>query len=127
MLEKLITELGEEMSLEKPFVCTEDRHYSLNFDPDIEVTLSEVDKNILCKGIIGTIPQQNTEPFLLSIMEANLFGLGTRGAVIGLDSEGKLLTLSLSFDRDSPFAYFKEKLEDFVSVLDHWRQVSLKT
>ena len=127
MLEKLITELAEEMSLEKPFICTEDRCYSLNFDPDIEVTLSEVDKSILCKGTIGTIPQQNTEPFLLSIMEANLFGLGTRGAVIGLDSEAKFLMLSLFFDRNSTYAHFKEKLEDFVSVVDHWRQAALKT
>jgi hypothetical protein len=59
-------------------------------------------------------------------MEANLFGMGTRGAAIGLNKEENLLTLSLELDYNSSYKDFKEKLEDFVSILDYWRKEALK-
>jgi hypothetical protein len=59
-------------------------------------------------------------------MEANLFGRGTRGAAIGLNEEGKLLTLSLELDYNNSFKEFKENLEDFISVIDFWRTEASK-
>lgn len=121
MLEKLIHQLGNELAMENAIISTEDRHYRLPFDNGIEVDAIEIDKSILLKGLIGECPQQNAEAFLLKTMEANLFGMGTRGAVIGLNENGKLLTLSLELDYNQSYKDFKEKLEDFISVIDFWR------
>lgn len=126
MLDKLIAQLGQEFSMEDQITTTEERHYLLPFDNNIEVEAIEFEKGYLLKSNIGSCPQQNLEAFLMKTMEANLFGMGTRGAVIGLNEEGKVLTLSMELDYNSPFKEFKEKLEDFTSVLDFWRNQTLK-
>lgn len=126
MLEKLITQLGRDLDMTDSITTTEDHHYILPFDNEIEVEAIELNGSHLLKGMIGACPQQNVEAFLLKTMEANLFGMGTRGAVIGLNEEGKVLTLSMELDYNSSFKDFKEKLEDFVSVLDYWRKEALK-
>jgi len=126
MLKTLIDQLGSELSMEDLITSTEDHHYHLPFDSDIEVEAIELEKGYLFKGIIGECPQKNAEAFLLKTMEANLFGLGTRGAAIGLDETGKILTLSLELDYNSSFKDFKEKLEDFISVIEFWRTEALK-
>lgn len=126
MLEQFMTQLSQELSMEDLITTTEDHHFILPFDHDIEVDASEVEKGILLKSIIGSCPQKNAEAFLLKTMEANLFGMGTRGAVIGLNEEEKLLTLSMEVDYNSSFKDFKEKLEDFTSVLDFWRTQAMK-
>jgi len=126
MLEKLMTQVGQELAMENQITTTEEDHYILTFDNDIEIQAVELDKTHLLKAVIGPCPQQNIEAFLLKVMEANLFGMGTRGAVIGLDEEGKLLTLSMEVDYNSVFKDFQEKLEDFISVLEFWRGEALK-
>ena len=126
MLEKLIDQLGRELSMEDIITLTEEHQYILPFDNDIEVRIVEFEKNLLLKGVIGACPQQNTEAFLLKTMEANLFGIGTRGASIGLNQDGKVLTLSRELDYNSHFKDFKENLEDFISVIDFWRKEALK-
>jgi Tir chaperone protein (CesT) family len=126
MLEKLIHQLGRELFMEDLITATEDHHYLIPFDNDIEVEAIDLGKTYLLKGVIGAYPQQNTESFLLKTMEANLFGMGTRGAAIGLHEEGNLLTLSLEVDYNRSFKEFKEKLEDFISVIDFWRKEALK-
>ena len=126
MLEKLVSQLGQELEMEDLITSSEDRHYLLPFDNNIEVEAIELERSHLLKGIIGECPRQNEEAFLLKTLEANLFGMGTRGAVIELNEEGKVLTLSLELDYNSSFKEFKEKLEDFVSVLDFWRTEALK-
>lgn len=126
MLEKLISQLGQDLEMEDLITSTQERHYLLPFEPDIEIQAIELEKKHLLKGVIGPCPKQNVEAFFLKTMEANLFGMGTRGSAIGLNEEGKLLTLSLELDYNSSYKDFKEKLEDFVSVLDFWRQEALK-
>lgn len=126
MLEKLITQLGTELSMEEAISSTEDHHYTLSFEPDIVVEAMELEKSHLLKGVIGASPQKNVDAFFLKTMEANLFGMGTRGAVIGLDDEGKMLTLTMELDYNSSFKDFHESLEDFVSVLDFWRNEASK-
>lgn len=126
MLEKLIGQLSQELAMEDLISLTEDHHYHLPFENDIEIEAVELEKGVLLKGVIGERPEQNADAFLLRTMEANLFGIGTRGAAIGLKEEGKVLTLSLELDYNSSYKDFKEKLEDFISVLDFWRKEALK-
>lgn len=125
MLEKLIDQLSQELAMEA-IIPSEDHHYRLPFDNNLEVEAIELEKGFLLKGVIGNRPQQNAESFLLKAMEANLFGIGTRGASIGLNEDGKILTLSLEVDYNSSYKEFKEKLEDFISVMDFWREEASK-
>lgn len=126
MLEKLIRELGKDLAMEDLISSTEDRHYFISFDAETEIEAVELGNSYLLKSMIGNCPQKNADAFLMRTMEANLFGIGTRGAVIGLHTEGKMLTLSLELDYNCSFKDFKEKLEDFISVMEFWRNAALK-
>ena len=54
-------------------------------------------------------------------MKANFLGQGTGGAVIGMDPEENLLTLSLLLPYDMNYKMFREALEDFANFLDYWK------
>ncbi|WP_068467252.1 type III secretion system chaperone [Candidatus Protochlamydia phocaeensis] len=126
MLDALVRQLGQELEMEDLIVSPEPGHYTVPFDENIEVDLIQSPQSYLFKGVIGACPKNNLEAFLLKAMEANLFGRGTRGAAIGLNGEGNLLTLSLELDYNSSYKDFREKMEDFISVLDFWRKEALK-
>ena len=126
MLDKLIAQLGKELNITNQITSTEDKTFLIPLEGDIEVQAFQQQHRNILKAIIGQCPQANTEAFLMRTMEANLFGMGTRGGVIGLNDEGKLLTLSMELEYNSNFKDFKEKLEDFISVLDYWRNEALK-
>lgn len=125
MLEKLLNELGDDLDMKDLIIPSEDKHFHLPFANNITVEVIELQKNYLLKGLIGSCPEHNKEAFLLKAMEANLFGIGTRGAVIGLSDDEKLLTLSRELEYNNSYKNFKEKLEDFVSVIDVWREEAL--
>ena len=126
MLEKLIAQFTEEFSLEDPLLPGEDKRYHLSFEDDVEIDLWAKDDRIRLKSEIGEIPSKQTDTFILKVLEANLFGMGTRDGVIGLAEDGKLLTLSLELEYTIGYKEFKEKLEDFISVIDFWRKEALK-
>lgn len=126
MLDTLVQQLGQELQMEEFIVSTAPGAYNLTFDGNIKVDISQTDQSYLFKSPIGPCPKQNLEAFFVKTLEANLFGRGTRGTVIGLNPEGNVLTLSLELDYNSGYRDFREKLEDFVNVLDFWREEALK-
>lgn len=121
MLKALIEQLGEELNMKESIVLNGSL-YSLAFDPDISVEAIPLENGYLLKGKIGPCPQNQPDTLLLKAMEANLFGQGTRQMVIGLKEDENVLTLSLEVDYNSSYKDFKEKLEDFISVIEFWRQ-----
>lgn len=125
MLENLVEQLGSDLNMEKDISLLGPQQYSLFFD-DHTVEINQLEHAVLLKGNIGACPTNSREQFLMLVMEANLFGKGTRGAVIGLNEEGKGLTLSLEFSPHISYKNFKEKLEDFISVMDFWQKEALK-
>jgi hypothetical protein len=125
MLEKFLKPLSQELGI-KDYAPTDQNQYELAFIQG-NVTISQLEQKILLKGIIGECPKVDSESFILKIMEANLFGIGTRGAAIGLKENENLLTLSLALDYNSSYKEFKEKLEDFISVMTYWQTVASNT
>ena len=126
MLEKLIEQFKKDYATEGEITHSEAGVYKLPFEGGIVMQAIELEKGALLKGDIGPKPEQNTESFLLKVMESNLFGTGTRGGVIGLQEDGKHLTLALELEDRCPYKTFKEKVEDFISVLDFWRNEALR-
>lgn len=127
MLEKLMEQMGSDYAMEEKIHRTEDTHYHLTFENDIRMEVeAEGKQSILLKGHIGQRPVPNGEAFLLKVMEANLFGMGTRGGVIGLKEDGKQLTLTIEVDYTISYKDFVEKVEDFINVVSFWRNEALK-
>ena len=124
MLAKLISQISNELSMEGSISFPAEKQFLLSFDDDMNIEALELEKSLLLKGKIGPCPEVNKEAFLLKALEANLFGLGTRGASIGLTPDGNLLTLCMELEYNTPYKEFKEKLEDVISVIDFWRSLA---
>lgn len=123
MLKGLVNELAKELEMKEEIVSEDDQHFRLSFDHGT-VDATEMKECILLKGAIGEKPKKNSDAFLMRVMEANLFGIGTRGGMIGLKE--KQLTLIFELDPSISYKDFKEKLEDFISVKTFWQNESLK-
>ena len=125
-LESLVSQLGEDLKAEEVFTPLPTGAYSLPFEEDIDIQISQDAQFFLLKGIIGPVPKEDKDNFLLSVMESNLFGIGTRNTIIGLSDDENLLTLSAELDYNSTYRDFKEKIEDFISVVNFWRNKAVK-
>ena len=127
MLDVFLKKLGQELQLTAPFSPVKKDRYELSFDPAIDVAMTESEEGVLLEGTLAPLPSSGAESFLLQAMEANLFGRGTRGGALGLTEEGKALTLSLAIPKGASYEHFKGRLQDFISVFDHWRDASSKS
>ena len=126
MLSEYISKLGKELDIEDLVLRREEGIFSIPFQGEIEVIFSEVVGGILMQSPICPVPVVKSNLFFQRAMEANLFGRGTRGASIGLDTSGENLVLTLQLFSNMPYKQFKERLEDFISVLDFWKGEGLK-
>lgn len=125
MLDSLVDQLGQDLQMKDLISSSQEGSYTLPFDENIEVCVTQTPHSYLFKGIVGPCPQINKEAFIAKVMDANLFGRGTRNHAIGLTEDENMLTLSSELDYNSSYKEFKEKLEDFVTILDFWRKEAL--
>ncbi|KIC71093.1 type III secretion system chaperone [Candidatus Protochlamydia amoebophila] len=126
MLDSFVHQLARELEMEDLIISPEPNYFTIPFADDIQVVVTQFHQSYLLKGNIGACPKNNLDQYFLKLMEANLFGRGTRGAGIGLNKEENLLTLSLELDYNISYKNFRERLEDFISILDFWRKEALK-
>ena len=118
MLEKLMEQMGSDYAMEEKIHRTEDTHYHLTFENDIRMEV-EAEWEAIHPSERPYWPASSAKwgAFLLKVMEANLFGMGTRGGVIGLKEDGKQLTFSIEVDYTISYKDFVERLEDFINVM----------
>jgi len=125
MLNDLINELVKELDIQEP--VQQGEHYTIPLPDDIQVNIfPHPPSGVIFKSVLGPVPTSRGSMFLDKVMEANLFGRGTRGSILGLNNEATHLTLSLEIPEGISYREFKEKLEDFISIYDFWRSESLK-
>lgn len=74
---------------------------------------------------IAPCPKNNCESFYTHLLLGNLFGQGTHEAVLGLSDDGNLLTLTKSVEYSINYREFKDLLEDFINMMDFWREQAL--
>ncbi|MDP1880169.1 MAG: type III secretion system chaperone [Parachlamydiaceae bacterium] len=125
MQDIFINELSQDLDMEEFITSKEPFHYTLTFEDNVVIEVVKSNDSYLFKANIAEIPKVNSESFLLRLMEANLFGLGTRGSAIGLDEKENQSTLSLEVDANQKYQNLKNQLEDFANVIDFWRKESL--
>jgi len=122
MLDNLIENLKKELDIADLVSSEEPGHFTLNFEENLQINISQVEAGYLLFCAVAPCPKKNTEMYYNLIMEANLFGQATLGAVLGLNEEGSTLTLSRELDYNINSKEFMDTLEDFVNVADFWRK-----
>lgn len=121
MLELLIETLGSELNIKEQIRSKDRGGYAIQFDSSNLIEISLAGDIYLLSCLIAPLPEKNAEALISLAMEGNLFGQATHGAVLGLNEEGKLLTLTEELQYNTTYKEFKEKLEDFLNVADFWR------
>jgi hypothetical protein len=125
-LKSFMIELSHELGLEKPLSPIMPGVYALPIEEDITITVSENPEGISFTSTFGKCPTIRREEFLTQMMEANLFGQGTDGTVLGLSEDGQKMTLSYQISgEDIAYDHFSDKIEDFITVMDFWRDEAL--
>jgi hypothetical protein len=122
LLEQLLKTLVEELELEEIPKKEEGNVYLLPLNPQLSVTLQQLDPGLSFWARIGPCPIVKREELFILLMKANFLGQGTGGASIGLDENENFLTLSSVLPYDMNYKMFKDALEDFTNYLDYWRE-----
>ncbi len=125
MLENYIKELSAEMGLDTPLPEQSPGVFAMTLDDDIVIQISKVSDGIsfTCKAV--PCPKMRKGEFLSEMMLANLFGQGTLNAVLGLNESGDTIVISRIIDHKVDYKEFTDVLEDFMNVVDFWREEAL--
>lgn len=122
MLEAIIKQLTQEMELEGSLATQVSGVFAFPLEENLAVTITDRPPGFSLTCALTPLPKLNEEACLTRIMLGNLFGQGTKGAVLGLNSEGNVLTLSQTIDYNINYKDFRDVLEDFVNSVDFWRE-----
>lgn len=123
MLETFVEQLAKDLDIKESITNPEPGRFNIAFDNDIKVdAFQSTQGNYAFKSTIGPPPKQNVHEFYLKTMDANLFGRGTMGSSIGLNEETNTLTLSHEVDSNHSYKDWRDKLEDFVNIIDFWKK-----
>ncbi len=96
--------------------------YCLPINETLSVWVKELDPGALFKTVISPLSLNLDKETLFSyLMKANYIGQGTGGAIIALDPEEKILTLSLIMPYEVNYRIFRDRLEEFINYLEFWK------
>lgn len=126
-LENLMSQLEKELELEAGILKTKNyRVYTFPIDEESNIEIRPTpQEGILFHCTLANCPQGNEEGFYRELLSANFFGIGTKGAILGLSEDGNQLTLSRLIEYNVEYKEFSDILEDFLNVADFWRQETL--
>lgn len=120
MLDKFMTQLSQELETD-PFTTELPSVYAFPLENGLIINLTELSNGFSMKCNITACPHANEEMFLTQVMLGNLFGQGTRGAILGLTLDGNTLTLNNVIDYQTSYKEFHDILEDFINTIDLWK------
>lgn len=123
MLQGFIPKLIQDMDLGAINLSSEiPGVYSLPLEEGLSLSMTDIPDGYIFKSNIAPYPKIKEDVFLTQAMLGNLFGQGTRGAILGINLEGTSVTLTLVVDSSVEYKDFKESLEDFINTMDFWRE-----
>ena len=125
MLADLMHELAKDFEL-PGFPSEKEDTYTIPLDENLEIKVSAYQQGMLLFCSFAPIPSNNKEAFLQFMLHGNLFGQGTRDAVLGISMDVNLLTLSKAVAYTPNYKDFKDIVEDFINMVDYWRDAALK-
>lgn len=125
MLDKFIQKLVEDLELPSSLATEVPGSYSFPLDEGLSILISEIPNGFCLKCSVAPFPKVKEEIFATQAMLGNLFGQGTRGAVLGLSTDGNMLTLTEAVGYSIDYKEFREILEDFINAVDFWHEEAL--
>lgn len=99
--------------------------YTLPLGDGLTISISSLPQGFTLTSTIAPVSKGNEEHIYTQALLANLFGQGTKGAILSLTEEGRMLTLSRNIDYDVSYKEFREILEDFINTVDFWHEEAL--
>lgn len=121
MLENHIEQLTKELELEGSLASEIPGVFAFPLEENLSISISGHSAGFALSCTLCPAPKINQEAFLTRVMLGNLFGQGTRGAVLGLNEDGSQLTLAQVVDYNADYKEFRDVLEDFINSVDFWR------
>lgn len=123
MLKDLIDKLLIDLEMDRNEVAEEEGRVTIDLDENLSVTFNELSPiGIGMFSKLGSCPEMQQEELFTTLMTSNLFGDQTGGAIIGLDSQGKTVTMRLDIPRQVTYAEFYGDVENFLNYVDFWQQ-----
>lgn len=122
MLESYIQQLAQEFELTEGFEPQSPGVYIIPFEDGFQIKIVNLPQGVLINCAVIACPPHNREKFLTQVMLANLFGQGTRDGILSLSEDGNMLTLSREVNYNPEYREFRDMLEDFITVVDFWRE-----
>jgi hypothetical protein len=123
-LNKYLDELAKEWEVKEPFATQTPGVYAIPLEEGIKVMLTETFPGFQLSSNVIECPNKQ-EAFFTQALLANLFGQGTRGGVLGLKPDGKMVTITRVIQEDPNYKDFRNILEDFINSIDFWREEAL--
>lgn len=120
-LEKYMRELESEMGVQESFATSTPGVYAIPLEEGVDIKISSLPEGFFLSCEVIEVPSERLEAFYTEAMLGNLLGQGTKGAVLGLNVQGNLLTLTRVVDYNIDYKDFKELVEDFLNTVDFWR------
>ena len=120
MLDRMMKRLAKEPEVEGSFATEVPGIYSIHLDQNLEITVSELPQGFSLTSTLCPCPKEKEEDYFRELMEANLFGDGTHRAVLGLDEQGKFVTLTRHVEHEVTEDEFLAIVEDFINIVDFW-------
>ena len=124
MLKDYLQQITLDLDIDEDINSEQSNEFNLQLDENINVTLIIHDehKNIFTFfSSLGKIPAGDHEEFYVELMSANLFGQGTGGAVLSINSQNQLV-LAQTFSYEINYQDFRDFLEEFVNHVDFWKE-----
>ncbi len=125
MLETFMQQFVQELELDQSIAIATAGAYTIPLEEDVKIAITALPQGFSLNCNVIACPTTNKELFLTKVLHGNLFGQGTHHAVLGLNENGNLLTLSRVIDYNVDYKDFREALEDFINTVDFWRQESV--
>lgn len=121
MLDSHIKLLTKELEIEGTLATQVPGVYALPLEEDTVINITDKPPGCTLSCSLCSMPKQREEEFLSQVMLGNLMGQGTRGAVLGVNEDGNLLTLTQALDYNVEYKEFRDILEDFINTVDFWK------
>lgn len=121
----LLQEFKKDMELPQPFQMEGPGVYLIPLDEGLFVKVIDLGNGFTLFSYVVDVPHEKEEEFFKEALLANLFGQGTKGGVLGLSDDARLLTLTQTIDYDIHYKEFRDIIEDFINAVDFWREEAL--
>ena len=126
MLDHYVQALTKELELEGSLATQVPGVFQFPLEADLRIQITDRPPGFSLTCNLCHTPQGKEEEFYTRCLLGNLFAQGTKGAILGLNEDGSLLTLAQDVDYNAEYKEFRDILEDFINTVDYWREEASK-